>query len=115
MLSARCTYLALMGHDLHVTDDGASAARLGVEVLGGEYETSLRYPIVGLAAAPRAWEGRDDLKVIWDQRREDELDGVEAVAQAISAIALSFGQADSRFNQALQELEIARNNQSDAG
>lgn len=104
-----------MGQDLRVTDDGANAARLDVEALGGEYETSLRYPIVGLSAAPKAWAGRDDLKVIWDKRREDELDGVDALAQAISAIALSYGEADSRFNQALEELEIARNNSGGGG
>ncbi len=105
--------LSIMGQHLQVTDDGASATRTGIEALGVEYETSLRYPIVGLVRAPIAQTGRDDLKGIWDTRREAELDGVEALALAISAIASSFDRADRQFNQALEELKIARNNTED--
>lgn len=98
-----------MAQDLRIKQGAANDARLTVESLGGEYETSLRYPIVGLAYAPKAQAGRNDLKVLWDQRREDELAGVEALAEAFTAIALSFEDADNQFNRALEELTVARN------
>ena len=98
-----------MPDQIVIQASAAEAAQQRVESLGTEYETTLAYPVVSLSNAQPAADGRDDLKLVWDKRKEDELDGVDGIALAIGAIAQSYGAADSAFGDALNDLRVARN------